>query len=172
MEFPPGHDGETNLLVRYRQQLPIPRYWLRRSFFISVLALTAWGGATGALPTLPALWDGIRDRAAEMVENDPEPALMRMVEDGKIRPARQSDIDRWLSAAQLDEESRRNLSLYPDHSFVVLERIRLPGDMYGAHSRSFIIPPGVPLPSGETAHNDFYFMASGTCVGSAPGCGH
>ena len=167
------HDPEeksSNPFIAARRHVPVPKYWLRRTAFVGMFAYISIAGLLGALPTLPELWERASESVVGVFDDNPEAALLRMVEQGKIRPARQADLDEWKSKAQLTDEDRRNLSLYQEDSFVVLESIRLPGGMYGAHSRSFFIPAGVPIPRGERAHNDFYLLKNGTCVGSAPGC--
>ena len=113
----------------------------------------------------------LKERVAQLAEKGPEPALARMVAGGAIRPARQSDIDGWIRVARLTDKERSNLSLYAEMTYVVLKPIRLPGDMYGAHSREFIIPTGVPFPeNGKPSHNGYYFMEGGTCIGGSSVC--
>ena len=134
-----------------------------------MFAYVAVAGSLGALPTLPELGSSLWDTVSS-VNDTPEERLLGLVEKRKIRPARQSDIDQWFDKAGLSKEEQANASLYVHDSFVVLEAIRLPGNMYGAHSKAFIIPDGVPLPKGEPAHNSFYLMKNGTCIGAGSNC--
>ena len=165
-------DHLADLIIRYRMRLPIPRYWLRRTVAISAFLLVMIGGATGIIPSLSQIFSRVPVRVMAFIEGKPDRVLMQMVAEGQIRPARQTDIDQWILAAKLSDEERDNLSLYPDHAFVVLEDISLPGDMHGAHSRDFIIPAGVSPPAGEMAHNGYYFLENGTCLGGSSVCGH
>ena len=155
-----------NAIVRYRERLPVPRYWLRRTGFVALLTGLTIAGANGALPTLPGMWTQASEKIAAMTDRNPDRILLRMVADGEIRPARQSDIDQWLAAARLSEHERRNLSLYTDFSFVVLKPITLPSNMYGANSRAFLIPAAVQVPQGKMAHNTYFFLENGTCLGA------
>jgi len=38
-------------------------------------------------------------------------------------------------------------------TFVINRPIRFPAGLYGAHARHFILPPGVPLPTGVVGHS-------------------
>jgi hypothetical protein len=88
--------------------------------------------------------------------------IEKLVKDGKLRPATQADIDAWVEAR------KKNKKLVPgphvttpirlERTYVVLKQITLPDGLFGAHSRSFIIPDGVPLPDGPRAHNTFHLM--------------
>jgi hypothetical protein len=95
--------------------------------------------------------------------------LDQLVTSGKLRPATQDDIEAWLDKAS-NKYKRFNPSLRVEHrmragrTYVVLDRVTLPDGLYGAHSRSFIIPNGVPMPDGPKGHNDFYLM-DGTATG-------
>ena len=150
-----------------RRRLPIPRYTLRKISFLFGLGILTIASAQGSSNIAADL----KERVAQVAEDGPEPALARMVSSGAIRPARQRDVDAWIRVAHLTEEERRNLSLYSDMTYVVLMPVRLPGNMYGAHSREFIIPAGVPFPeNGRPSHNGFYFMESGTCIGGSSAC--
>ena len=150
-----------------RRRLPIPRYTLRKIGFLLCLGILTVGSAQGS----SNLAADLKERVEQLAEKGPEPSLARMVASGAIRPARQRDIEEWIRVARLTEEERRNLSLYADMTYVVLKPIRLPGHMYGAHSREFIVPAGVLLPeNGKPSHNGFYFMESGTCIGGPSAC--
>jgi hypothetical protein len=48
--------------------------------------------------------------------------------------------------------------MHVGRTFVVLKPLMLPDGMYGAHSAAFIIPQGVPAPTGPAGHNEFYRM--------------
>lgn len=87
--------------------------------------------------------------------------LDRLVQEGKLRPATQADIDAWV-----DKESVKYKRFNPDlrvdpdmeveHTYVVLKELTLPAGLYGAQARSFLIPEGVAFPKGPRGHNQFY----------------
>lgn len=92
-----------------------------------------------------------------------------LVEEKKLRLATDADIEAWV-----DEASKKYKRFNPDlrvstrmrvgRTYVVLDKVRLPNGLFGAHSRSFIIPNDVPLPKGPRCHNTFYKM-NGTAIG-------
>jgi hypothetical protein len=97
-------------------------------------------------------------------------ALDILVRDGKLRPATAADIQGWVDKAS-EKYKRVNPTLrIRDHrmrlgrTYVVLEELALPEGLYGAHSRAFIVPDGVAVPTGSAGHNEFYLM-DGTSKG-------
>lgn len=95
--------------------------------------------------------------------------LEQLVNDGLIRPATRADMDAWVAKAS-EKYARFNPDLRVGHymrmgdTYVVLKDVKLPDGLYGAHSRSFIIPVDVPFPGGPKGHNSFYLM-DGTAKG-------
>jgi hypothetical protein len=89
--------------------------------------------------------------------------LERLVKEGKLRLATQADIEAWVGKAS-EKYKRFNPGLRVSHdmdvghTYVVLKELTLPNGLYGAHSRSFIVPEGVPFPKGPKCNNQFYFM--------------
>ena len=85
------------------------------------------------------------------------PAGPRGVEElarqGKIRAATQEDLDNWMAGS-----GESGLRLQPGGAYVVLGQITLPPGLFGAHSRTFIIPAGVPLPAGPKGHCSFLLL--------------
>ena len=101
-----------------------------------------------------------------------ETGLRALIDQGYIRPATQADVNAWNAAAASQYSTSRLVPYRSERlgvrdSFVVLRKTSLPRGMYGAHSRDFIIPSGVPLPQDPGSHNTYYLMASGTCTGSS-----
>jgi hypothetical protein len=98
-----------------------------------------------------------------------ELGLQQLVNAGAIRAATEQDHVAWLAAASA---AGNHAAKGPSASllFVVLKPIVAPADMYGGHSRDFIVPHGVPMPIDNGSHNTYYFIASGTCMGAASGC--
>jgi hypothetical protein len=97
-----------------------------------------------------------------------------LVKQGKLRPATREDIERWIDKAS-EKYSRFGRDLRARHrmrvgdTYVVLGPVDLPEGLFGAHSRSFIVPDGTSAPGGSAGHNSFYYMSTGQCLlGSRP----
>lgn len=99
--------------------------------------------------------------------------LDRLVEMGKLRRATRADVDAWIEAASAPYR-RFDPALKVDgpydigRTYVVLGPMEMPGGLYGAHSAAFLIPAGVPLPSGHAGHSTLYLIQDGSCRG--PSC--
>jgi hypothetical protein len=114
------------------------------------------------------------DRKVTSVAKPGEPpagdkGLEQLVKDGLLRPATDADIEAWVAKAS-EKYARFNPELRVGHhmrvgdTYVVLKELKLPDGLYGAHSRSFIVPDGTPFPGGPKCHNSFYLM-DGTAKG-------
>ena len=100
-----------------------------------------------------------------------EKGLAILVKEGKLRLAKNKDINAWIDKAsekyaRFNPELRVETYMEVGRTYVVLVELSLPDGMYGAHSASFIIPLDVPFPTGPECHNSFYHM-DGTVSGSA-----
>ena len=84
--------------------------------------------------------------------------LWVLLDRGDIRPARRSDWEQW------QRQSGEKPDTFMTDSYVVLREIELPRGMYGAHSRAFLIPHGISMPTDHGSHNRFYRLKDGTCV--------
>jgi hypothetical protein len=102
--------------------------------------------------------------------------IEQLTREGRLREATDEDIMLWKKAVSKH---------FPEHnpekmpytfinwqSYVVLKPVTMPMGMYGAHSRSFLIPKGVPVPRDPGSHNTYYFMETGKCRGASSGCEH
>jgi hypothetical protein len=99
-------------------------------------------------------------------------ALEDLVKQGHLRLAKAEDIDAWVAKAsekfrRLNPDLKVEHYMRPGRTYVVIDECTLPNGLFGAHSRAFIIPQGVPIPSGSRGHNSFYLMD-----GTAQGPGH
>lgn len=98
--------------------------------------------------------------------------LEELVSKGYLRPATSDDIEAWREQASQElrryDPSARAGFLRGLATYVVLKPVALPDGLYGGHSVAFIVPQGVPLPSGPRGHNTFYLMGQARCQG--PGC--
>jgi len=97
-----------------------------------------------------------------------QPALDELAKARKLRPASMVDIGAWLEASKnRGLLPTRDAVLFPlrvGKTYVVLEKVTLPDDLYGAHARAFIIPNDIPFPNGPRCHNSYYRM-DGTVTG-------
>lgn len=155
---------------------PVPAgsgLWRRRLWLAAALVLLL-AALLLRMPSRAELQDWItdpggalKDASQEIINPSPEPALRELVAQGALQPARQNEIDTWKRRAGISEEG----VLYTADTFVVRRAVTLPPNMYGAHSRAFLIPPGVALPKDDPggSHNSFH-LADGTCLGSGPHC--
>ncbi len=99
-----------------------------------------------------------------------------------LREARSSDIEAWKDA--YDAANRRDVPPVSGASergssggerivhngYVVLKAMRIPAGLYGAHSATFIVPRGVPRPTGNLGHSQILDYNTLTCAGAT--CGH
>ena len=123
--------------------------------------------------------DGAGIRAARETRKDAvspgAEGLTELVNIGALRPANPDDIDnlsKVLTRASLTGYLAPQRARVPTglSTYVVLRQTMLPKGMYGAHSATFLVPPGVPMPSDPGSHNTYFMMADGGCLG--PMCGH
>lgn len=74
---------------------------------------------------------------------------------GRIRPATAADLQAFRDGGGELAASEEN---FLENVYVVLEPITLPPGLFGAHSRTFIVPLGVPAPEGPKGHCTFLMM--------------
>lgn len=104
------------------------------------------------------------------------------VRKGLLRNATQADLDAWASAAQAQANARNNLppvagqvraersvsSLMLIRAYVVQQAYTYPAGLWGGNLATFIIPRGVPRPSGNPGHSMVLDYNTLSCQG--PGC--
>lgn len=114
---------------------------------------------------------------ADYTELSPFPSgqkgLDRLVQEGRLRVATQRDLDAWVEAAsapyrRFDPSMKVEIPFTGRDTYVVLGPMEIPGGLYGAHSVAFLVPDGVPMPSGNPGHSTLYMLKDGGCRG--PGC--
>lgn len=106
-----------------------------------------------------------------------EAGLDEAVRNGIIRPAMQADVLAWQRTQQrnqsdsppLDGAESQRYSGAGINAYVVLKPFTIPAGLYGAHSATFYVPKGVPLPRGSLGHSTLYDMNTGTCRGTVCG---
>lgn len=101
--------------------------------------------------------------------------LAPLVDRGDVRLADAEDIAAWnaVTTAALKTGKLapyRHPRLYTGNTYVALRPFNIPDGMYGAHSRSFIIPKGMEPPANRASHNTYFFMGTGKCSGTASEC--
>ncbi|MDO5625184.1 MAG: hypothetical protein Q4G71_10895 [Pseudomonadota bacterium] len=101
-----------------------------------------------------------------------------LVRKGLLRPATAADADAWAQQAALAAPSDLPaVEGAPDaalrrpawrDAYVVLGPMRYPAGLYGAHAVTFVVPRGLPRPTGNPGHSDVYDFNTLACAG--PGC--
>ena len=86
--------------------------------------------------------------------------LMQLERAGAIRPPGRAETEAFVEGISRRFRSR----LSPDYrmrlgfDYVVTREITMPAGLYGAHSKNFLVLPGVPEPRGKTGHGCLAFM--------------
>lgn len=107
-----------------------------------------------------------------------EAGLRDAVAKGLLREARSSDMQAWKAAYDVANRgdvppvsgapASRSGRDYPLHNgYVVLKAMRIPAGLHGAHSAVFIVPKGVPRPTGDPGHSRILDYNTLTCAGVA-----
>jgi hypothetical protein len=102
--------------------------------------------------------------------------LMALLGEGVLRPGLRADLTAWRrawlakqDAPPIDGDFAHGGS--PDavlsQAYVVQRALRLPAQLHGAHSATFIVPQGVPMPEGDLGHATLMDFGTLTCRGSA-----
>lgn len=93
---------------------------------------------------------------------------------GILRPATLADLRAWEAAGRRDvdapdipriEGATAKRATMPYRSYTVVKPFAIPAGLYGAHSATFFVAPGVAAPTGNPGHSDVRFVESGACVG-------
>lgn len=108
--------------------------------------------------SLPVAYEPLPDKVCRSADWD---HLNPLIAEGKLDFATQSDIQAWVDKA--NEVGTDTADMFFRDAYVVREQFTFPYGLSGAHSRSFIIPEGVPFPDGELGHNTFYMMDGTAC---------
>lgn len=98
---------------------------------------------------------------------------------GILRPATPADLHAWDAARQrtmgaadiprIEGAGAPRPPSVPYRSYTVLKPFAIPAGLYGAHSATFFVAPGVPAPTGNPGHSDVRFIETGSCVGARCG---
>ncbi|MDR1084054.1 MAG: hypothetical protein LBP22_04150 [Deltaproteobacteria bacterium] len=108
-------------------------------------------------------------------------ALREAIRQGQIKPASSTEFSQW-AKVRLEEEKRQarangvpeNLIAPKDYSgglvrhnayLVTSSEFFLPEGLTGAHSATFFIPPGMPVPRGPMGHCRILFLENGRSLG-------
>ncbi|WP_128139495.1 hypothetical protein [Janthinobacterium lividum] len=115
--------------------------------------------------------DSFRDQKAVLAG----PAgLADAVRKGILRVATAADVRAWDAAtrkaasADTPPVAGGNLLATREihNGYVVLKGFELPAGLYGAHSATFIVPKGVPVPTGKLGHSRMLDYNSMQCTGA------
>ncbi len=85
----------------------------------------------------------------------------QLLRDGSLRKAMPSDVDLWIAATGSTDRSALHLDIvdyrsggrYVYGTYVVQRTMTYPDGLTGAHSVTFIVPRGVPVPYGDPGHS-------------------
>lgn len=99
--------------------------------------------------------------------------------EGILRPATLADVSAWEAARQrsagapdiprIEGAAPSRAPSVPHRGYTVLQAFAIPAGLYGAHSATFFVAPGVPAPTGNPGHSEVRFIETGSCTG--PICG-
>jgi len=95
---------------------------------------------------------------------------------GILRPATQADIDAWKSTARPVQSAKDVPPIVGDvgpriamptsgETYVILKPFVIPAGLNGGHSVCFILPKGVPAPTGDLGHSALFNLGTGKCEG-------
>ncbi|KAB8041694.1 hypothetical protein GCM43_17090 [Janthinobacterium aquaticum] len=101
-------------------------------------------------------------------------ALADAVRKGILRVATAADVRAWdaamMKAASADTPPVAGANVRATHEmyngYVVLKEFALPAGLYGAHSATFIVPKGVPVPTGKLGHSRVLDYNTMQCTGA------
>lgn len=146
--------------------------------FIANNGFVAVGTATGAGMVTDASQppEQFRDRSAPLAG---QAGLRDAVAKGLLREARTSDEQQWQTAYDAANKQdippvsgavvHRSDNDRLHNGYVVLKAMRLPAGLYGANSATFIVPKGVPRPTGDPGHSQILDYNTMTCAGAVCG---
>ncbi len=108
--------------------------------------------------------------------------LEEALRQGILRSAGQADADAWVAQIAAKTSNRDVPPIVGGekpkppqpmlhNAYVVLKPFTYPAGLYGAHSATFFVAKGVPLPRGNRGHSTVYDFNSGSCLGGTCGMG-
>ncbi len=130
----------------------------------------------GTEPAPPVTIDPSRIRSSTAIGIDAlrprESGIRQLMAEGALRPADTADIAKLTLVLTRASPTGYLAPVRPERlrsgaTYVVQSAVIMPRGMYGAHSRSFIVPAGVPMPVDPGSHNTYYRLDTGACTGPA-----
>lgn len=163
---------QVNPIARRLFGQPVARAFIANNGLVTVGTANGTGMVTDA--SQPP--DQFRNRSVPLAG---EAGLRDAVAKGLLREARSSDAQEWqvaYDAANKKDvppvsgasDNRRTRS-YLHNGYVVLKAMQIPAGLYGAHSATFIVPYGVPRPTGNPGHSTLLDYNTMTCAGASCG---
>ncbi len=167
------HVGEDNLgalnpIARRVFGRPVARAFIARDGSVAV----GTGESVGLVTDANQSPDQFRDVNAPLAG---EAGLREAVAKGLLREARPGDLEAW--AAAYDDVQGRDVpqvsgasagsgrTLWRHNAYVVLGEMQVPAGLFGAHAATFIVPRGVPRPTGALGHSKVLDHNTMTCAG-------
>lgn len=117
-------------------------------------------------------FDSFRDVNAPLAG---QPGLDKLVSEGILRPAQQSDLIEWKRAQRRSQGlpsvnvaggQPEVISFASFQTYVVQGPMTFPSGLYGAHAATFIVLRGVPHPRGNPGHSAVYDWNTLICNGA------
>jgi hypothetical protein len=91
---------------------------------------------------------------------DTEAALRGLLERGAIRRMSMQDVDHWRATHSANLRFAARTDMFAPRTdepqlrvFMVQQAMEFPEGLTGAHMATFIVPPGVPSPTGDRGHS-------------------
>jgi hypothetical protein len=130
---------------------------------------TVFAGASGPLGGIESSNDtsveSFRDKDAPLAG---QPGIEEAIRRGQLRRAGPGDVGLWSQAlAQggrsfdippVSGQSGQQPISVPGNVYVVMGDFTFPSGLYGAHSVTFLVPPGVPRPRGNPGHSSVHML--------------
>jgi len=88
--------------------------------------------------------------------------IEHLLAEGKLRLATPADLSNLKILLEKRFPGRASIPLATPGGnpiYVVVSEMEYPAGLFGAHSESFIIPDGVPLPKGNAGHSKVFRLA-------------
>lgn len=97
--------------------------------------------------------------------------LQQLERSGAIRKPQPAEVREWIEGASKPYRSKLspNYRLRLSFDYAITRDLMLPAGLHGAHSKKFLVLPGVPAPRGKPGHSCIAFM-DGYRVGNEMVC--
>jgi hypothetical protein len=168
-----GEDGLERINPLARQLFGRPADLVYKANRGKVVVGEPIGAGVVMLTSTDVRPDSFVDRGAPLAGRA---GVEEAVRRGTLRPATQADIDAWKATAlrmrpakdvpPIVGETRPGIAMPTSgETYVILRQFAIPAGLHGGHSVCFILPKGVPAPTGDLGHSALFNLANGRCEG-------